>query len=379
MSGQDEDSVIEQICLMVKGSTMLKAGRLGKPHFRKFCLSYDLLSLQWESPSKDKAATQVPIKNIDSLLRGQKSKVFESNAIPEYEDKSFSVLYKEASSNTLRSLDIVCKDRAEYDLWTTGLDALLNGFDDVEGVHNIIGDVVEMTSKVSFDLVGDRVYVNEDACDLYTWGASPKGTLGHGEEEEELVPRVVKAILGKDIHMVACGTEHTMVITDSGETFSWGSGRGGKLGVGNILDHYMPLKIGALADKIISYIACNDLHSAVITSTGELYTFGKCGPWLGYSIKERKQSVPMKVEALSQYVISKVSCGGQFTLILTSDGELFTFGENKNGQLGLGHNDSQNTPAKIDHFNSRIKEISCGTHHAGIVTENGEVWIWGRQ
>ena len=52
-----------------------------------------------------------------------------------------------------------------------------------------------------------------DACDIYTWGLSTKGTLGHGEEEEELVPRVVEALLGRDIRKLACGHEHTLAVT----------------------------------------------------------------------------------------------------------------------------------------------------------------------
>ena len=52
-----------------------------------------------------------------------------------------------------------------------------------------------------------------DACDIYTWGLSTKGTLGHGEEEEELVPRVVEALLGRDIRKLACGHEHTLAVS----------------------------------------------------------------------------------------------------------------------------------------------------------------------
>ena len=56
-------------------------------------------------------------------------------------------------------------------------------------------------------------FFNLDACDIYTWGLSTKGTLGHGEEEEELVPRVVEALLGRDIRKLACGHEHTLAVS----------------------------------------------------------------------------------------------------------------------------------------------------------------------
>jgi len=284
---EEETSIRQKICLMVKGSTMLKAGRLGKPHFRNFRLSDDLKSLSWESPNKDKKATQISIKNIHSLLKGQKSKVFETNVMPEYESKSFSVLYKCEFSITIRSLDIVCAHRIEYEIWSDGLNALIAGFNDANSIQELKKDVVS-SGKVQFDLAGDRIYIEDDACDVYTWGGSPKGTLGHGEEEEELVPRAVKAVLGKDVQMVACGTQHTMVLTKSGEVYSWGSGRFGKLGLGNILDHYMPLKIQSLSNVNISFVACGENHSAVVSSTGILYTFGHAGSWLGYELNEKK-------------------------------------------------------------------------------------------
>lgn len=366
-----------QILQLVKGSTMLKAGRMGRPHFRRFHISKDLKKLEWESPNKEKIETSVIISQINEIIRGQKTKVFEGNPIPEYEAISFSIMYK--TGNQERSLDIVCKDRVEYDIWTAGLEALRNGFEDVDGITARYEDDMDTDSKISleFGIISDRVSVKEDACDIYTWGASTKGTLGHGEEEEELVPRVIEALLGRDIRQVACGHEHTLAVSVTGEVFSMGSGRGGKLGDG-IHDRYMPLKIGSLAEMKIIAVSCSELHSAVVTSSGELYTFGRTGPRLGYSTEGRKQAVPKQVESLKGHEIKDVACGLEFTLALTKDGKVYSFGKNESGQLGLGHNEHEQTPTLIETFKGiKIKRISCGINHAGVVTEDGDVWLWG--
>ncbi len=55
------------------------------------------------------------------------------------------------------------------------------------------------------------------------------------------------------------------LISASGELFAWGSGRGGKLGYGNIQDRFTPLKVGCLADEKVACISCNELHSAAVT------------------------------------------------------------------------------------------------------------------
>lgn len=51
------------------------------------------------------------------------------------------------------------------------------------------------------------------SCDLYTWGDGTTGMLGHGENGEENVPRVLEALLSKDIWKVACGVTHTIAVT----------------------------------------------------------------------------------------------------------------------------------------------------------------------
>ena len=109
----------------------------GKSHFRRFRLTSDLTRLTWESARRTDAA--VLISQITELKRGQTTPVFKKNPLPECEvcagfvwqvltctllsvrvsrssqNRSFSLLYSG------RSLDIVCKDKREYEAWTRGL------------------------------------------------------------------------------------------------------------------------------------------------------------------------------------------------------------------------------------------------------------------
>eukprot|EP00794_Sanderia_malayensis_P003524 gene3523-4025_t len=375
--------VVQAIFEMTKGTTMLKAGRMGRPHFRHFRLLEDLSGLQWESPKKDKGESSVAIQKIQGLVRGQTTKVFQVNPIPEYESLSFSLIYKQGPIT--RTLDIVCKDRAEFDIWTVGLDALLDGFSDISAVtdfaEKVSCDEVDGNQKkmsLAFGFVGETVSVKEDACDIYTWGSSFKGMLGHGEETEETIPRVVEALLGRDVRKIACGTEHMLAVSSSGELFSWGSGRGGKLGFGNIQDRFTPLKVATLADKKITCIACNELHSAAINADGELYTWGRAGPRLGYEVVDGKQMTPRLVDSLSARKVTDVDCGLDYTAVVTADGQVFTFGENEKGQLGLGDTENHPVPTLVESLSQeRVIMVRCGTSHTGLVTEGGEVWMWG--
>ena len=44
------------------------------------------------------------------------------------------------------------------------------------------------------------------------WGSGLRGMLGHKDEDDEKVPRVVESLLGKDVVLVACGVAHTMAV-----------------------------------------------------------------------------------------------------------------------------------------------------------------------
>ena len=66
--------------------------------------------------------------------------------------------------------------------------------------------------QVQLGTMKTTVLVRENSCDLYLWGAGDRGRLGHKEDSRELQPRVVDALLGHNIVMLACGAAHTMAL-----------------------------------------------------------------------------------------------------------------------------------------------------------------------
>lgn len=67
---------------------------------------------------------------------------------------------------------------------------------------------------------------------LFTWGKGRYGRLGHGDSEDQLKPKLVEALLGYRVVDVACGSgdAQTLCITDDDNVWSWGDGDYGKLG-----------------------------------------------------------------------------------------------------------------------------------------------------
>jgi alpha-tubulin suppressor-like RCC1 family protein len=80
--------------------------------------------------------------------------------------------------------------------------------------------------------------------------------------------------------------------------------------------------------------------------------------------------VPIRGKAID------IDAGSNFSMALTDDKSVWTWGDNSSGQLGTGGNASLSAPSKVSSLKN-IVLISCGTHHALTLAENGDLWAWG--
>jgi len=81
----------------------------------------------------------------------------------------------------------------------------------------------------------------------------------------------------------------------------------------------------------------------------------------------------VKLIIMSTYPKIKINCGFNHTCLLMN--EVWVWGHNTYGQLGLGHNQDQNSPLKLNLPN--IKHIICGGYHTIALTNLNEIWVWG--
>jgi len=74
-----------------------------------------------------------------------------------------------------------------------------------------------------------------------------------------------------------------------------------------------------------------------------------------------------------------VAGGWRHSLATDSNGNLFSWGWNKFGQLGLGHNNDTCSPCEVKlPSNRKVRKLASGWRHTMVVTENGELYSWGR-
>lgn len=90
---------------------------------------------------------------------------------------------------------------------------------------------------------------------LYTWGAGAYGRLGHGDEEDAALPRVVDSLRAVPLRAVACGGFHTLVIALSGRLYAFGGGQHGKLGHGDAGNRGVPMVVeNILGGKFVTQV-----------------------------------------------------------------------------------------------------------------------------
>ena len=207
---------------------------------------------------------------------------------------------------------------------------------------------------------------------MWSFGRNNCGQLGTGNTINFNVPQKLLEI--PPVLSVACGCEHTLIITNDSSLWSCGNNNHGQLCLGNQgADQLKPQKTSF---SNISKISAGYLHSLFQNDKGEIFAcgnnrFGQCG--LGRF--NHPPISPCLIPNTPLNIVQFVS-GTNFCLFLDSEGNVFSFGYNHYGSLGLGHNINQNVLSKIPNI-PPIKIISCVNVSCFLIDFEGNLWSFG--
>mmetsp|Transcript_21486 Transcript_21486/g.30089 ORF Transcript_21486/g.30089 Transcript_21486/m.30089 type:complete len:607 (+) Transcript_21486:80-1900(+) len=214
---------------------------------------------------------------------------------------------------------------------------------------------------------------------VFSWGRGEDGQLGLGDTSDQDEPTYIDALRGVGVRQIACGSGHTVVLTTDGEVYTWGRGDDGRLGHGDNGWKYVPRIAQSLTGQIIVQVTCGSYHTAAVASNGDLYTWGG-GMYgkLGHG-NESGHSVPRRVEGLVGLSVSQIACGSRHTAVITNTGACYTWGDKENGVAGHGDTEGhQYTPKLLEKLaGKRVIQLSACGFHTGCLTDNHEVWTWG--
>ena len=207
---------------------------------------------------------------------------------------------------------------------------------------------------------------------VHSFGRNDKGALGLGHNNDDvLLPTPIPTL--PKIDKISCGVHFTVCVDDEGFIWSFGENKFGQLGTGNKIDFNVPQKL--LNIPPVLSVSCGYAHTLIITTDSNLWS---CGSNLfGQLCHENKES-RSRPQKTSFSNISKISAGYCHSLFQNNKEEIFACGDNRYGQCGLGHfNHPQITPKVILNAPPNIVQFICGHHQNLFLDSEGNVFSVG--
>ena len=209
---------------------------------------------------------------------------------------------------------------------------------------------------------------------VYSFGYNFYGQLGLGNDEIYNSPQLISSL--KDVEFIECGSFFTFCKTFNNEIYCWGYNDYAPLGLENTDNQNIPILCSSLSNEDVVDIKCGSLHTLALTSSGDVLSCGYnlCGQ-LGRKTDDDYSSPFQKIEDLPE--ITRIKCGYDYSMCIDTNTDLYVFGDNFFGQLGLGDEDNRSEPIKHPSL-SNIIDISKGGDNTFVKTSNNEIYAFGK-
>ena len=249
---------------------------------------------------------------------------------------------------------------------------------------------------------------------VYTFGRGSDGQLGCGQAglaDRVSAAQPVELPTSLSAIAVACGGLHTVAVTDHGHLYTWGHAAKGQTGLSTHqpitrphllpssmwdgraeLERRVPITVSAeeeggrsfvvqgrrFSPLQVASVSCGQYHTALATTEGEVYAWGSNSDGqLGQGDTEDRR-IPHAVPAEYGALVVQVACGGRHTLALCADGRAWGWGCNGHKQAGA-RGGSPLRPLMVSLLSStRLVQVACGGAHSAAVTADGALITWGK-
>jgi alpha-tubulin suppressor-like RCC1 family protein len=206
---------------------------------------------------------------------------------------------------------------------------------------------------------------------VQAWGYNYCGQLGDGTATNHQSPQTVPGLSG--VTSVTAGFEHSLALLSDGTVQAWGLNRYGELGDGTTTWRYAPVAVTGLSG--VSVLAAGVEHTLARLSDGTVRAWGDNSyGQLGDGTTTQRNS-PITVPGLSGVVSV---AGGRFhSLALLSDGTVQAWGYNASGQLGDNTQaGSRPSPVAVTGL-TNIVDIEAAYDSSFALSADGQLWAWG--
>lgn len=239
-------------------------------------------------------------------------------------------------------------------------------------------DVVPLTAGAEYSLAR----MNDGT--VWAWGENYDGSLGINTTSSTPTPThtVYNGVYFNNVSALDA-YYHTLAVRADGTVWAWGSNEDGQLGfTPDYNDHTTPVQVAGLTN--IKAVAAGEYHSLALGSDGTVWSWGDNSN--GQLGNRYYTDVPTYTPARvvgpdgTGYLtdVIAISSGYCTSVALKADGTVWTWGYNYWGDLGIGINDNYDHPVPVQVQGlTGIVAISGGYDHYLALKSDGTVWAWG--
>jgi alpha-tubulin suppressor-like RCC1 family protein len=217
---------------------------------------------------------------------------------------------------------------------------------------------------------------------VWAWGSNSSGQLGDDTLLEKTEPIIISALNPAEsvrVIQVAAGLGSSYALKSDGTVWAWGNNVSGKLGLGTTTNERVPVRIATLFG--IVRISASRTHVVALKSDGTVWAWGSnISGQLGDGTTTNRTS-PVQVSQITGGITSAITgavdiAAGTHTLILKSDGTIWSCGSNSSGQLGDGTTTGKLRATLMTGI-PEVAEIAAGGGSSFAIGTNGIVYAWG--
>lgn len=211
---------------------------------------------------------------------------------------------------------------------------------------------------------------------LWCWGTNSSGQLGDNTITIKRSP-VQTVTFGSNWKQVSVGVSHTAAIKTDGTLWCWGDNSNGVLGNNTATARSSPVQTAAYGNNW-KQVSAGANNTAAIKTDGTLWCWGSnLNGQIGNntSIATNRSSPIQTVTFATNW--KQVSCGNSHIAAIKTDGTCWSWGDNSSGQLGDNTRTSRSSPVQTVAFGTNWKQISCGNSFTGAIKLDGTLWLWG--
>ncbi|XP_051691424.2 RCC1-like G exchanging factor-like protein isoform X2 [Oryctolagus cuniculus] len=226
---------------------------------------------------------------------------------------------------------------------------------------------------------------------IFSLGNNSYGQCGRKVVEDEVYSESHKVHRLQDfdgqVVQVACGQDHSLFVTDRGEVYSCGWGADGQTGLGHYNITSTPTKLGGdLAGVHVVQVATYGDCCLAVSADGGVFGWGNSEYRQLASVTDSTQvNVPRRLPFSGVGKVEQAACGGTGCAVVNGEGRVFVWGY---GILGKGPNLVETalpemippTLFGLTEFSPevRISQVRCGLSHFAALTNKGELFVWGK-